>query len=791
MARLLLFTCICIFITRPLLANMPSDGMGIIKGVVTTSDNKPAAAVTIQLKGIKRSGVTNENGEFLFKNIPAGSYDIEISSIGYNNITQKVEVEADKTVTVTFQLSTSAAQLTEVVVSTNRKAYISEKPSTSLRLNAELIEIPQNITVATKQTLNDMGLLTKGEIYRISSGITKSYGGSLDMTVQIRGTNATYGTYRNGIGGPIWWNAQEDAAMIERMEFVKGPAGFMLANAEPGGLINTVTKQPTHQQIAEIGFGIGSWNMMRTNIDLGGEFVKEGKLTYRLNAGYQRNNEFYQFGAFNRVFICPVLKYDFDEKTSFTLEHNYVKAQAQENTHSSVSINGDLWALPIDFAINDPNHKKFLGADIYTRAHLQHRFNENWIFNAQAAYMTTDWDGTNLYLEGISPTQDTIYRANSLSDWWGKLSNIQLFLDGRFYTGRHAEHKVLIGIDYGDGNEGSTYGGTWGENKFPLSIANPAYYLPKEDLVFTGDKFSWIATNKWQALYVQDHLKLFNKLVVTVAGRFTHLTTGQDWNSPPDDPEYELTDNKFTPRIGLTYLFNKNISAYVLHDESFLSQRGAIFGGGRLPPLSGSNNEIGIKALLFKKQLAITASVYDIKKNDVGNADQLHDGYFVKTGQIRARGLDLDVAGRINPNLYVNANYSYVDASISKDEDKTLIGLQNAGTAKNLSNIWLKYQINNGPLKGLGFGAGMQYTDKRSGVQPGWNSMEGNKYLPAYTLFDAAISYTTGRFNINLNAYNLANKKYASNGWYYPEFGEWIFDIGEPFNFRLQTTVKL
>lgn len=324
-----------------------------------------------------------------------------------------------------------------------------------------------------------------------------------------------------------------------------------------------------------------------------------------------------------------------------------------------------------------------------------------------------------------------------------------------------------------------------------MSIAAPTYYLPKADLQYTGDVYSWLTSNKWQALYVQDHLKLYDKLVVTLAGRLTKLTTGQDFNSPPDDPEYELTETKFTPRLGLTYLFTPNISAYLLHDESFLSQRGAIFGGGRLPPLTGSNNEVGVKALLFGKQLAITASLYDIKKNNVGTSDPLHPGYYLKTGQIRAKGLDLDVAGRITPGLYINANYSYVDAKITEDEDKTLIGLQNNGTAKNLANVWLKYQFPSGNLKGLGFGAGMQYTDRRSGTWPGYSSFDGNKYLPSWTVFDAALSYTTGRFGVNLNVYNLFDLRYAGSGSWQPDMQEWIFDFEPPINFRLQTTIKL
>jgi len=777
---------LCLLITATAMAQT-----GNIKGTVKTSDGQSAEFVNVGLKGSGKSVSTDKSGNFEINDVTAGTYILATSFLGLEKKEIPVEVRSNETTLVSeIKLTENENVLNEILVSANLKSYISEQPSASLRLNAELIEIPQNITVATKQTLNDMGLVTKGEIYRISSGITKSYGGSLDMTVQIRGTDATYGTYRNGVGGPIWWNAQEDAAMIERLEFVKGPAGFMLANSEPGGLINTVTKQPTHQHIAEIGFGIGSWNMMRTNIDLGGEFKKEGKLTYRLNTGIQKNNEYYRFGEFSRVFVAPVLKYELNENTSVTFEFNYVKAQAQENTHSTISVNGNLWALPITMAINDPNHDKFWGADVYNRIHLKHALNENWTLNAQAAYMTTNWDGTTFHIEGISPTKDTINRANSLSDWWGELTNTQLFLDGKLNTGKNMEHKILVGVDYGNGGEGSTYAGTWGENKFPLIIASPAYYLPKDSLQLTGPESSWLSTNKWQALYVQDHLKLFNKLVLTLAGRFTYLVTGQDWNTPPDDPEYEVADKKATPRLGLTYLFDKNISVYALHDECFLSQRGAVFGGGRLSPLTGSNNELGLKTLLFQKQLSITASLFDIIKNDIGIADQLHDGFYVETGQIKSTGFDFDIAGKISDNVYVNANYSYVNARITKDDDETLLGLQNAGTAKNLANAWVKYQVSKGKLRGLGLGAGIQYTDKRSGTWPGWNSDEGNKYLPAYTLLDAGISYTTDRFNIGLNAYNLANIKYASNGWWYPEFQEWIFDVGSPFNFRLQTTVK-
>lgn len=781
-----------LFMISPVISQDSLINSGIIKGIVTTSDDKPAALVTVHLIEIKKITITNEKGEFVFANVSSGKYVTEITIVGYTKLAQTVIVEPGKTASISFRLSENAIELANILVSVNRRSYIAAKASTSLRLNADLLEVPQNITVATKQTLADMGLLTKSEIFRISSAITKSYGEELDMTFQIRGINSTYGTYRNGIGGPIWWNAQEDATMIERMEFVKGPAGFILANAEPGGLINVVTKQPTNQKITEVGFGIGSWNLVRSYIDLGGEFKKDGNLTFRLNTGVEKKNEYYHFGEFYRYWICPVLKYELNENTSLTIELNYVKAAALANTHQSYTINGDFTALPIDFAIVDPNLNKFLGADFYNRIHVKHRINDNWVLNTQAGYMTTDWDGTTMFTDGLSPAKDSIKRLLYFSDWTGKLTNMQLFADGRFYTGKNLEHKVLIGVDYGNGNEGFVLGGTWGENKFLLSINNPTYYLPKDSFIITdASKFLVNGTNRWQALYLQDHLKLYDKLIFTLAGRFTHLVTGQDYNTAID-PEYEITDNKFTPRLGLTYLFSKNISAYILHDESFIAQHGAIFSGERLPPLTGSNNEFGIKALLFKKQLSITASVYDIRKNDVSTADPIHQGFFLKTGQIRSTGIDLDIAGRINANMYVNINYAYTNPRITKDEDPAFIGLQNFGTCKNLANLWLKYQINDGLLKGFGLGAGFQYTDKRNAVFK-YNLSDGNKYLPSHNLFDATLSYSTSKLNINFNAYNLTNKRYATGGFWDDLTGvkEFSFNQGRPINFRLQTTFRL
>jgi outer membrane receptor for ferric coprogen and ferric-rhodotorulic acid len=105
------------------------------------------------------------------------------------------------------------------------------------------------------------------EAIRNVSGVTKYYGTLNDYSLIIRGMDATYSVFRNGVGG-YWWNQQEDVAMLEKIEFIKGPASFIVSLCEPGGIVNNVTKQPTKERIASVSGGFGSFNLMRLTADL-------------------------------------------------------------------------------------------------------------------------------------------------------------------------------------------------------------------------------------------------------------------------------------------------------------------------------------------------------------------------------------------------------------------------------------------------------------------------------------------------------------------------------------------
>ena len=312
------------------------------------------------------------------------------------------------------------------------------------------------------------------------SGVAKTYGDLNDYSLIIRGTDATYNVFRNGAGG-VWWNQQEDAAMVEKIEFVKGPAGFMVSIAEPGGIVNVVTKQPSKERIANVNMGFGSYNMMRLTADLGGSLTKSGKLYYRFVAGVHKQGRDFQFGKAIRYFICPAVTYEFNKKTSATLEYNHMYGKTSGNNNGLPAVDGQMFVLPRNFAVATPANDAITSMDNYYRLKIKHDFNDNWHLNIQAASSSGPWDGEQLYSQDHVPiTNDTLYRSFALQHYINYTHPAQAFVDGKFKTGNKIEHKVLFGFDYH--NEGSKGSSGWTEKQFGLYIPNPDYYIHPDSL---------------------------------------------------------------------------------------------------------------------------------------------------------------------------------------------------------------------------------------------------------------------------------------------------------------------
>ncbi|SEA48578.1 TonB-dependent receptor [Pedobacter hartonius] len=775
MLKQLLFFLFILFLSSEIFA----QNTGSIRGRITTSDGTIADGVTVKLKGTTLGAVTNEDGSYHVRKVPAGNYTLIVSAVGLYPKEKQITVTKG-TVIADFSLNENKSQLEDVQISTNKK-YKVEKTSSSLRLQTKLLELPQNIRVVTSQVMADQ------MAFDIVDGITRNVSGAVRVghwdaqyaNIYMRGFSIP--AFRNGMNLKTPWGPlADDAATIDRVEFVKGPAGFLMANGEPGGIYNIVTKKPTGMNKSSVSVSAGGYNLARAAVDLDGKLSHDGKLLYRLNVAAQTKGSFNKFNYNDKYVIAPVISYQIDSNTKITAEytHQHVEALALGNYGFSPKGYGDT---DPSFFIGDPALDPNILNDHNATFYFNHKFNKDWTFNAQLAYLNYNLRGSTPWISSLAPNGDA-KRNLYISEELAINKNAQFSLTGEVRTGP-VVHRILGGLDMGNLK-------TWGDfsssstsdlqlaNDATFNIYNPVYGIPAENIpVFNRSRSikvrsggnSYATNTTYTGVYLQDELRfLEEKLRLTLAGRFTHAQSVGKTNAT------DMSDNKFTPRAGLSYSITNSFSAYTLYDQSFIpqSQANRSATGDIFKPVTGNNIEFGLKKDWFEGRWNSTFSVYKITKKNVLTPDPAYplgdpNNFMVQLGEVESKGIEFDLVGEIAKGLDLTLNYAYTDPKVTRDENKdparNATGTYLANTAKHITNGWLSYRYRNpnSVFNGIGFSGGYQMQLSRyAGSGPTQTTFAD------YIRFDAGISYTRGKFSVSALVNNLLDRRLLTQGSY-------------------------
>lgn len=756
---------------------------GSINGKVTTADNKPAEGVTILIKNSAKYAVADNKGTFLIKNLIPGEYTLLVSLIGYKDAEQNITVENGKTTPVSVQLALSDKELNEVVVTANKNSFKTNRVSGSLRLQSPILEIPQNIQVVTAKLINDQ------QIFDMLEGVTRNVSGATKIEhwdnyarITMRGSNIE--AFRNGMNvSTSWGPLTEDMSMVERIEFVKGPAGFMLANGDPGGFYNVVTKKPSGRNKGEVAISVGSFDLYRATADLDGKLTGDGKLLYRLNMMGQLKGSHRQFDYNNRYSIVPVLKYLIDDRTSVTLEYTHQFSEVNVIGSNYVFSKRGYADLPKEFTTAEAHLAPTKMNDKSLLAIFDHKINSDWKFTAQAAYFNYQQEGASLWPVGFDAANDSLMqRGISIWDVEGRSKMGQMYVNGEVRTGL-VSHKILAGLDmsnkdyYHDWNQAANLGDSTFNIYAPIyGNSVPPEFDRSKDIRERGVRYY----NGYTGIYVQDELGFFdNRLRLTLAGRYTTLKTGNVYSG-------DYKNSKITPRVGLSFSIDKNLAVYFLNDQSFLENYGSDWQGKSFDPITGNNVEAGIKKDWLDGKWNSAVSVYQITRNNVLTADLDHPnpagGYYNRqSGQQQTKGVEVDIRGKIVRGLDVIINYAFTDAKTTKDSKKENIGIQVAGSSRHIQNAWLNYRLDKGVLTGFAISLGYQYQVKRSP----WYVFDGSENsLPDYFRMDGSLSYQKEKIGFNLVVNNILNK-YLYSGAPYGDYYYWQAEPGTNVRFSV------
>ena len=769
---------------------------GEVKGRILRHDGSPATQVTITLDNSSEVANTDNDDVFVL-DAKSGKHKITVHAVGMKTKTIEVVVNENKSVDIDdIYLGKGNTDLDEVVIGETRNQYVKKDASSSLRVNTPLLEMPQNVQVITSQVLEAQQAtsMSDGVIRNVSGATRLEHWGDMYSRIDARGGRLA--PFRNGVNiSSNWGPLTEDMAFVDRIEFVKGPAGFMMSTGEPSGIYNVVTKRPTGETKGEASVMFGSYDFYRAAVDLDGKLDKEGKVSFRLNVLGQTKNSFRAYEYNDRYGFAPVITYKLDDKTTLTAEYIFQHAK-MSNVGSYYVFSTEGYATtPRNFTLTDPGIDPTSINDHNINFNLTHSFNDNWKLIAQASYFNYSQVGSSMWVgaDGTKivgndtinvpavSTDGKVIRNVSIWDAKNVMKFGQVYLNGDVQTGA-VHHRILGGLDLGN----KQYIADWNANKNldtyenPFDINNPSYGAPSngyanEDFQKRRDTMSLleragkygVVNQSYSAFYAQDELGFFNnKLRLTLAGRYTYVQN--------NDYGTVTTGKQFTPRVGLSYSVDKATSVYALYDQSFVPQTGFKKDGTPVKALTGNNMEIGAKRDWFDGKWTTSVSVYRILKNNQTSPDPTADpnsGFLVELGQTKTQGVELDLRGEIVRGLTMVANYAYTDSKISKDAplegQASTVGNVVPGYAKHTANAWLNYRIASGVLKGFGISGGFTYMADRTTWS--WDATSAIKPLPVYVKFDGGLFYETGRIRITGSILNIADK-YLYSGANYGAF---------------------
>ena len=651
--------------------------------------------------------------------------------------------------------------------------YVATRSATGTKTDTPILEIPQAINVVTADQVTAQGARNLTQALRYTPGLNT--GGFTDRNgiadeITSRGFAPTplyfdgaYIPYAGSLGGA----PQIDPYTLERIEVLKGPSSVLYGQNQPGGLINLVSKRPTTEQRSQVKLGAGSYNRVNGAIDSSGPLDDQKEFSYRIIGVANKGNQQVAHTHSERLLLAPSLTWSPNDDTSLTLLAQIQRDDGLEDYQSLPRI-GSLDRGPTgerinrDFFSGDSHYNDYKRNQYIFGYDFSHSFSEDLKYRSTARYTDVRDRYKGFYLRSFV-TDDAgvtdFTQANRVKlDW--RQHNIAYTLDNnleyRFNTGA-LEHTTLMGVDYRHFNR--KYDGLNAYNVLPVDLYGKNNYDSSSVTPVLDTK--WDNTLRQTGVYLQDQIKL-DQWILTIGGR-------QDWAEIDNKDILPGTissqrDNKFTGRVGLTYVTEFGLAPYISYSESFLPTLGTAAperGGDAFKPTEGEQYEVGVKYQPLEKTL-ITASVYQVKQKNVLTGDTAYPQYQAQNGEVRSRGVELEIKSSID-NLDVLAAASYIDSFYTKSTYGDQ-GNRNEAQAPVSAALWVDYHFTQATLDGLTFGAGARYTGRKPGDSA--NSFD----VPSYVVYDTTISYDMGKLDASLrglqtrlNVQNIFDREYVSD----------------------------
>ncbi|UKY85516.1 TonB-dependent siderophore receptor [Elizabethkingia anophelis] len=664
----------------------------------------------------------------------------------------------------------------------------------STKSNLTVMETPQPIAIVTHEIIEQQQAKQLSDVLQNVNGIyvTSSRGNSQDS---FGGRGFILGNdniFKNG--ARVNSGVFPEVTGLERVEVLKGANAMLYGNTAAGGIINMVTKKPRFQTGGSFSLSGGSWNTYKPTFDVYGPISKD--VAFRLNGTYETAKSFRDHVSSEKIYLNPSILFNIGKKSQLIVEGDYLI----NNFTPDFGI-GSITNKDGSYSMNTllPRNA-FLGANwqyqdvkqASTNITFNHQISNNWSLNVITSYQnyTKDYFSTervqwkydkNNRLNWKRPLNKTYNEQNYTS--------FQANVNGEFNTGK-INHKVLIGADsdygaadsytYFNPSNNKTYGtgyiyGTGGGNGI-LYLDDTSTWSSGSIPASAIQDRNRIRTRR-VGIYVQDFISLTKEFKVLAGLRWSYIQNMPTINTNFRTNTKKLVDNSSTsdqalsPKVGLVYMPNDNLSLFATYTNSFSANTGYDINRSTLKPTTIDQYEVGVKKNLWNNAIAVNLSAYQILYKNYYQTAELNAGGQPNSdpnmkefaGKMRSRGVELDITGNPSKNLSLIGGISY-NNSVYLDTPDNFGYVENQrivrtpATTANLSAFYTlpKY------IKGLKIGASFYYIGDRLA---GWNDTKATNNsrngvsriftLKDYTTFALSMGYDWKKFSIQAKVNNL------------------------------------
>ena len=684
----------------------------------------------------------------------------------------------------------SESEIDEIIV---QGRYLFADQVNALKAPTPIIDVPQSLSIITADQITNQGFNSIADIIEYTPGVNTSQGEGHRDAVVFRGVRSTADFFLDGVRDDVQY--YRPLYNLEQVEILRGPNALLFGRGGTGGILNRVTKKGViGEQFTGYKGSIDTFGAFDASVDL--NFATSDSSAFRVNAFYESLNNHRDFFDGDRIAINPTARFELSPSTTLDVSYEYsdfqrfidrgIPSAAPDGT--TTAANGSGLRRPVEslqditFGDEDVNTAEFEGHVL--RANLQHRFNDLLKGNFSASYGDYDKLYQNFFPVGYNASNpdfggiETVNIDGYVDTTQRQNLTLSGNLIGEFDTGSIG-HTLIVGAEFidtqNDNDRFNTFFSTSQDDVETFAVAPVIDFSTNAAGLVTSNDFTVAPNDDDEAdltifsAYIQDQIEISPYFDIILGARFDSFDfTVINELAAITDPSRTLSrkDEEISPRLGIIFKPQENISLYGSYSESFIPQSGEQFAEissaeEALTPDVFENLEAGLK-WDFADALSFTAAIFRIEATD-GVDDGTTNNQIVEVQNV-VEGVEFQLLGDITDQLYISAGLSFLNG------DRDGSDLDPRELPDTTFNVWGNYQLTDK------FGLGLGLTHQSDSFADNNNTT----VLPSYTRVDAAAYYdVTDDLRLQVNVENLTDELYFPNAHTDDQIS-----VGAPLNAR-------